>query len=85
MGKLRNRIRNSYNSNLPLAAAAYLAKQMLTCIKGLHQRGYVHRDVKPSNFVRQNKNSTIFSIVDFGITKHVRIASYNCCPLAQVN
>lgn len=38
------------NGLLPLGAALAIGGQMLTCLEALHREGYVHRDVKPSNF-----------------------------------
>ena len=40
--------------------------QMLECLKGVHACGYLHRDVKPANFVRRKKNAKEFVIIDFG-------------------
>lgn len=40
--------------------------QMLECLKGVHGCGYLHRDVKPANFVRRKKNGKEFVIIDFG-------------------
>lgn len=44
--------------------------QMIQLMKALHERGYVHRDVKPDNFLfgYQSKSKTIFA-VDFGLAK----------------
>ena len=42
-------------------------KQVLLCLKTF--RGYIHRDVKPANFVRKSKDSTSFCVIDFGLTK----------------
>lgn len=39
---------------------------MLECLKGVHGCGYLHRDVKPANFVRRKKNAKEFVIIDFG-------------------
>jgi len=39
---------------LPIAAAdaAHCAKEMIDAVKGMHELGMLHRDVKPSNFMR---------------------------------
>mmetsp|Transcript_23329 Transcript_23329/g.21218 ORF Transcript_23329/g.21218 Transcript_23329/m.21218 type:complete len:468 (-) Transcript_23329:478-1881(-) len=81
MSHLRNRIRQSSGSGLvSLPAATYLASQMLECLKYIHSKGYVHRDVKPSNFVRKSKNSTKFCLIDFGITKQYLDSHGNIIP-----
>jgi serine/threonine protein kinase len=41
---------------------------MLTSIKEVHERGFIHRDVKASNFVFCREYRRIF-IVDFGLAK----------------
>lgn len=76
MATLRNRIRSSSPTGLvPIPIASYLARQMMSCIRSMHERGYVHRDVKPSNFVRRNKHTTKFCVIDFGLTKQVNRCS----------
>lgn len=72
MASLRDRIRQTSGSGLlSIPAASFLARQMLYCIKSMHLKGYIHRDVKPANFVRKSQNSRDFCIIDFGITKMV--------------
>lgn len=43
---------------------------MLDAIESVHDRGYIHRDVKPSNFVMgEEKGQSQVYIVDFGLGK----------------
>jgi serine/threonine protein kinase len=42
--------------------------EMLTAIKEVHERGFIHRDVKASNFVLCRESKRIY-IVDFGLAK----------------
>ena len=37
-------------------------------VKEVHRRGFIHRDVKASNFVLDRENRRVF-IVDFGLAK----------------
>ena len=70
MSKLRERARRQCGVRLvPLPITIHCMKQMLLCLKDVHSRGYVHRDVKPANFVRKSKDSTTFCVIDFGLTK----------------
>jgi serine/threonine protein kinase len=82
MATIRNRVRShlaalSGTSKVgqPMNASLviHFGKEILHCLQAIHSRGYVHRDVKPSNFVRRSHSSTSFSIIDFGITKQVRL------------
>ncbi|KAK2946060.1 putative Tau-tubulin kinase 1 [Blattamonas nauphoetae] len=49
---------------------AFIGLQCLESIQLLHSKGYVHRDIKPRNFVvgRGPKANTIF-LIDFGLAK----------------
>lgn len=53
---------------------------MLASIQEVHERGFIHRDVKASNFVLCRDNKKIF-IVDFGLAKKHLDASK--CPVAK--
>lgn len=47
-----------------------LADQMLTCIEKLHKYGYIHRDIKPDNFVMGcNSESDRVFLIDFGLSR----------------
>ena len=46
-----------------------LALEMVRCIERLHKRGFVHRDVKPANFLLKPNRSHPVSLIDFGLAK----------------
>lgn len=76
MAHIRNRIRSASTDGLvPLPMVVYLCKQMLTCIESLHIHGFVHRDVKPSNFMQKRAEDTKFCVIDFGLVKQVCMLS----------
>ncbi|KAH9165207.1 doubletime [Lactarius sanguifluus] len=49
------------------------ADQMLSCLKSLHERSYIHRDVKPTNFMTgaSELSSQVF-LIDFGLAQLFR-------------
>lgn len=70
MAQLRDRSRLNVKSKLiPVEVVSFLTRQMIRCLQPMHEKGYVHRDVKPSNFVRRSTRSTEFCIIDFGLAK----------------
>lgn len=72
MGKLRNRLRAQSGTVITLPMGVYFTQEILRLLKDLHGAGYVHRDVKPSNFVRETYDSHIFRMIDFGVTKQFK-------------
>lgn len=44
-----------------------LAIHMLRCIRSLHEMGYIHRDIKPCNFLLTGDNENPVCLVDFGL------------------
>ena len=47
-----------------------IAYQLMERMEYLHSKGFVHRDVKPDNFLMGlGENSNVLHVVDMGISK----------------
>ena len=44
-------------------------KNSLTIIKDLHEKGFIHRDIKPDNILFEERNSNQVKLIDFGLSK----------------
>ena len=62
----------SQRGPLPLAEAVDYIEQIADALAAAHQRGIVHRDVKPANvFVTQRNGRPFLKVLDFGIAKAI--------------
>lgn len=66
---LSNTRRQVEERHFSLATALRIGMYMLDCIKELHENGYVHRDVKPGNFLFKQDGKSPIVLIDFGLTK----------------
>lgn len=57
------------NGILPQAEAIKIVKNVLSALYMLHSRGYIHRDIDPSNIMMCNDGKV--KIIDFGIAKQI--------------
>lgn len=56
--------------------------QMIDALEGTHKLGYIHRDVKPSNFVSGRAKSTKgrIYVIDFGLARKYRLPNGDIRP-----
>jgi len=61
------------NRQFTLQTVLRLAIQMIRRIQSLHEIGYIHRDIKPDNFLMgQGVTKNIVHVIDFGLAKEYR-------------
>jgi len=65
LNSLRNQLQTRYFS---LSTATRIARKMLIILETLHEAGFVHCDVKPSNFLLQQHKVGGIVLVDFGLS-----------------
>lgn len=66
-GSLRDRLRTT--KSVPIAEALRLIEQVLTALQYAHERGLIHRDIKPGNMLFKADGTLVLS--DFGLVKVV--------------
>ena len=58
------------NSKLSINRSLSIIRQVLSALKGPHQKNIAHRDLKPDNIIIENRNGNDHALVlDFGIAK----------------
>ncbi|KAL6850219.1 hypothetical protein ACP4OV_020846 [Aristida adscensionis] len=61
-----------------LKTVLMLADQMITRIEFIHSKGYLHRDIKPDNFLMGlGRKANQVYIIDFGLAKRYRDSTTN--------
>lgn len=61
---------NKYNKKLKLSTVFMLADQLIYLLQQLHKTEYIHRDIKPNNFlIGRDKNIAQLYMMDFGLSK----------------
>lgn len=68
---------------LSINEIAWRAIQMLDVIRYIHSFGYIHRDIKPDNFVVGNDNVDELYCIDFGLAKKYVDAYGNHIPFSK--
>jgi serine/threonine-protein kinase len=70
---LRERLKDSKGEGLPAIDAVDIAQQIAEGLGYAHERGIVHRDIKPGNIMLQRRGQA--KIMDFGLAR-MRVADH---------
>jgi len=72
------------NQTFSLQTVLLLTIEILSRIEDLHERNYIHKDIKPENFVIgiHEKSNQIY-IIDFGLAKKYRDGLYDHIPYRE--
>ncbi|KAH9460058.1 hypothetical protein MJO28_004281 [Puccinia striiformis f. sp. tritici] len=74
----------SARGKFSLKSVLMLADQMLVRLEQLHSAGFVHRDIKPGNFVMgRGSSSHIVHMIDFGLSCRYRTDDYQHIPYTE--
>lgn len=81
-----SRQRVKANGPLPIDQAVRLTGQFLPALQYAHDKGFVHRDVKPSNILLYQKNQRLHvKLADFGLARTYMTTHFSgCTQLGQI-
>lgn len=61
----------NFSGKVPIALLKSIAGQMCKAVEHLHSKGFIHRDIKPDNFVWVEGSHSQVMMIDMGIAKRV--------------
>ena len=78
LGSSLENLQNLCNRRISLKSVLMLSEQLVTRLESIHSKNFLHRDVKPDNFlIGLGDNSSTVYAVDFGLAKKYRDSRNN--------
>ena len=74
-----------YNIDLTIKDICMLSIQMIERLEYIHSKDYIHRDIKPHNFLMGLKDENMVYIIDFGLSKKYRSKKGNHIKFSITN
>jgi serine/threonine protein kinase len=68
---LESILQSSPDNKLTLGETLKFGQEALTILENFHNRGFVHRDIKPDNFLTDSRGKGLY-LIDFGLSKYLR-------------
>jgi len=69
LGDSLEQLFNNYNRKFSIKTIFQIGYQMIQRIELLHSKGFIHRDMKPGNFLIGINNKSKIYLIDFGLSK----------------
>ena len=71
LGKSLDKLFTDFHRHFSIKTVSQIAYQMVQRIEYLHSKGYIHRDIKPGNFLigKNNNDKNKLYVIDFGLSK----------------
>ncbi len=85
LGPSLSTLQDNYYISFTIKDICMLSIQMLERLEFIHSKNYIHRDIKPQNFLMGLKDPNLLYIIDFGLSKKYRSKKGNHIKFAITN